>query len=247
MNNLYGLIGFPLTHSFSKKYFTDKFLREGLTKNQYELFAIERIEDVKNIIHNHPDLRGLNVTIPYKESVIPLLDELDDSAKEVGAVNVIKIDDGILTGYNSDFYGFKQSIINWLPDKYQSLSALVLGTGGASKAISAVLQSLSIEYRLVSRTSSNSALSYERLNSSTLVSESKLIINTTPLGMAPEIEGFPNIPYNQITENHFVFDLVYNPEETKFLIKCAAEGAKIKNGFEMLELQAEKSWEIWTS
>ena len=247
MKNLYGLIGFPLTHSFSKKYFTEKFLAHGFANHKYDLFPIERIENIRNIIQESPDLKGLNVTIPYKESVIPFLDKLSESAEKVGAVNVIKIDHGILTGYNSDFYGFQQSIRNWLPKDYQHLNALVLGTGGASKAITAVLKSLSIEYRLVSRKNSDRASTYESLNSSSLVADSKFIINTTPLGMNPKIEGFPNIPYNLISSKHFVYDLIYNPEKTEFLKKCAAHGAKTKNGLDMLELQAEKSWEIWTS
>ena len=247
MQNLYGLIGFPLTHSFSKKHFTEEFLTQGLANHEYELFPIERIENIRNIIHEHADLKGLNVTIPYKESVIPFLDNLNESAKQVGAVNVIKIKDGITTGYNSDFYGFQQSILNWLPHNYQHINALVLGTGGASKAVIAVLKSLSIECRLVSRKSSDKASTYASLNSSSRVAESKFIINTTPLGMNPKIEEFPDIPYSQITSDHFVYDLIYNPERTEFLNKCAAHGAKIKNGLEMLELQAEKSWEIWTS
>lgn len=247
MKNLYGLIGFPLTHSFSKKYFTEKFLDQGLTNHEYELFPIEKIEDVRNIIHDHDTLRGLNVTIPYKESVIPFLDRLNESAEQVGAVNVIKIDDGILTGYNSDFYGFQQSILNWLPNDYQNINALVLGTGGASKAITAVLKSLSMEYQLVSRNGSNKALTYASLQSSSLVVDSKLIINTTPLGMVPLLHGFPDIPYSQITPDHFVYDLIYNPEKTEFLKKCSDCGTKTKNGLEMLELQAEKSWEIWSS
>ncbi|RLD21761.1 MAG: shikimate dehydrogenase [Bacteroidetes bacterium] len=247
MRKLYGLIGYPLTHSFSKKYFTAKFQKEGLTDHQYELFAIKSINKLSKTIQEHSNLKGLNVTIPYKEVVIPFLDKLDESAKIVGAVNVISIEDGRLTGYNSDFYGFKQSLLKWLPLDYKEIEALVLGTGGASKAVIAVLNSLNIQFKLVSRTKSDNAISYEDLNSSSVITDSKLIINTTPLGMAPNIEASPDIPYHQISKSHYIYDLIYNPEETIFLKKCAAQDAKTKNGLEMLELQAEKSWEIWTS
>ena len=247
MSKLYGLIGYPLTHSFSKKYFTAKFQQDGLTDHQYELFAIKRIDELIQTIQDKPNIKGLNVTIPYKEVVIPFLDKLDKSAKTVGAVNVINIEGGRLTGYNSDFHGFEQSLLKWLPSDSMNIEALVLGTGGASKAVVAVLNSHNIKFSLVSRTKSPSTISYEELNSSTVVAESKLIINTTPLGMAPGIETSPDIPYHQVSKSHYIYDLIYNPEETMFLKKCAAQDAKTKNGLEMLELQAEKSWEIWAS
>jgi shikimate dehydrogenase len=246
MSNLYGLIGYPLTHSFSKKYFTVKFHKEDIT-DRYELFPIQNIEDIIKLVQDLPNLRGLNVTIPYKESVIPFLDKLDDSAKIVGAVNVIKIEDHTLIGYNSDFYGFEKSLLNWLPENTNNIDAMVLGTGGASKAVIAVLNSHNIKYTLVSRTKSVNTFTYQDLTSLSLVDNSKLIINTTPLGMNPDIDNSPDIVYNQISKSHFIYDLIYNPEETKFLKKCASQGAKTKNGLEMLELQAEKSWEIWSS
>ena len=247
MANMYGLIGYPLSHSFSKKYFTDKFLREGLTEHHYELFEIKNIDDIRDIIDNNPELIGLNVTIPYKESIIPFLDNLDESAVLVGAVNVIKINNGSLTGYNSDFYGFESSLLNWLPQNITNLSAVVLGTGGASKAVKSVLKAKNIPYKLISRTKTANTITYEELYSDSLIANSNLIINTTPLGMAPNFDDCPDIPYEQLNEQHFVFDLIYNPAETKFLAQASSQGALIKNGLEMLQLQAEKSWEIWTS
>ena len=243
---MYGLVGYPLSHSFSKKYFQDKFLQEGLD-DHYELFELKGIEEVLGIIKNNPNLAGLNVTIPYKESIIPFLDHLDESAKLVGAVNVIKIQNNSLTGYNSDFFGFESSLLNWLPPKTKDLSAVILGTGGAAKAVEAVLKANYIGYKLTSRTKTISTLTYDELKAGSLIANSKLIINTTPLGMAPKIDESPDISYDQLGDEHFVFDLIYNPAETKFLRKANAQGAKVKNGLEMLELQAEKSWEIWTS
>ena len=246
MANMYGLIGYPLSHSFSKKYFQDKFLQEGLD-DHYELFELRGIEEVLGIIKNNPNLAGLNVTIPYKESIIPFLDYLDDSAKLVGAVNVIKIQDNSLTGYNSDFFGFESSLLNWLPPKTKDLSAVILGTGGAAKAVEAVLKDNYIAYKLISRTKTITTLTYDELKTGSLIANSKLIINTTPLGMTPKIDECPDISYDQLSDEHFVFDLIYNPAETLFLRKANAQGAKVKNGLEMLQLQAEKSWEIWTS
>jgi shikimate dehydrogenase len=246
MANIYGLVGYPLSHSFSKKYFQHKFLQEGLD-DHYELFELSRIEEILGIIKNNPNLAGLNVTIPYKESVIPFLDHLDDSAKLVGAVNVIKIQDNSLTGYNSDFFGFESSLLNWLPLKSKDLSAVILGTGGAAKAVESVLKANYIAYKLISRTKTINTLTYDELKAGSLIANSKLIINTTPLGMAPKIDECPDITYAQLSDEHFVFDLIYNPAESKFLRKANAQGAKVKNGLEMLQLQAEKSWEIWTS
>lgn len=247
MANMYGLVGYPLSHSFSKKFFEDKFLRDGLAEHHYELFEIRDIEEIRGIIENNPDLFGLNITIPYKESIMPLLDHLDDSAKRVGAVNVIKIHHNSLTGYNTDFFGFESSLLNWLPQDIENLSAIVLGTGGAAKAVEAVFRANKIPYKLISRTKSSHTLTYDELIASSLIADSKLIINTTPLGMAPKIDACPDISYNQLNEEHYVFDLIYNPAETKFLNKAITQGAIVKNGLEMLQLQAEKSWEIWTS
>jgi len=247
MAKMYGLVGYPLSHSFSKKYFEDKFLREGLAEHYYELFEIRDIEEVHDVIENNPNLIGLNVTIPYKESIIPLLDHLDESANLVGAVNVIKIQNKALTGYNTDFFGFESSLLSWLPQNIEALSAVILGTGGAAKAVEAVLKSSKIPYKLISRRKTVNTLTYDELNASSIVAENKLIINTSPLGMSPKIDVCPDIDYNQLNNEHYVFDLIYNPAETKFLRNADSQGAMVKNGLEMLQLQAEKSWEIWSS
>ena len=244
---MYGLIGYPLSHSFSKKYFTDKFLQEGLTTHHYELFEIKKIEELGGVLANNPDLVGLNVTIPYKESVMPFLDRLDHSAKIVGAVNVIKIQNNLLTGYNSDFFGFESSLLNWMPLNTANLSAVILGTGGAAKAVKAVLKANNIAYKLISRTKTADTITYDELISGSLITNSNLIINTSPLGMAPNLDMCPEIPYEQLNKQHYVFDLIYNPAETKFLKKASTQGAHTKNGLEMLQLQAVKSWELWTS
>ncbi len=246
MARVYGLIGYPLSHSFSKKYFTEKFAREGLAGHDYQLFEIRAIRELQNILDANPQLLGLNVTIPYKEAVIPYLHRLDPSAEKVGAVNVIKIRDKKLTGYNSDYYGFEQSLLAWLPEDHRHLKAIVLGTGGAAKAVTAVLTAHDIPYTLVSRRKAGQTITYAGLKSSDLMAESRLIINTTPLGMAPHTGQCPDIPYTRLGPGHFVYDLIYNPEQTELLHRAAARGATTKNGLEMLHLQAEKSWEIWT-
>ena len=243
--NLYGLIGFPLTHSFSKKYFTEKFQKENIKDSRYELFEIKEAKQVLEVIKNNPDLKGLNVTIPHKEAVLSYLLEIDAAAKNIGAVNVIKISNGKLKGYNSDYYGFRQSLVNFIGEKKQ-LKALILGTGGAAKAVKAALQDLAIPFHFVSREKRSPDFSYQDLNAA-ILSEYKLIINTSPLGMYPKTESFPEIPYQYLTSEHFLFDLVYNPEETTFMKKGTEKGAKTKNGLEMLHLQAEKAWEIWNT
>ena len=243
----YGLIGHPLSHSFSQKYFSEKFTSLGLTDYHYNLFDIATIEEIESIIKAHPHLKGLNVTIPYKQAVIPFLNLLDESARKVGAVNVIRIDSSQKIGFNSDYYGFKQSLENWLPEQ-AGFSALVLGTGGASKAVVAALDDLEIPFQLVSRRSSDSALSYEDLESKkALIKSHKLIINTTPVGMHPKTDALPGINTSHLTGQHFVYDLIYNPEKTALLKAAEQKGARIKNGLEMLHLQAEKSWEIWNA
>ncbi len=242
--NLYGLIGFPLTHSFSKKYFTEKFQKENIADSKYELFEIRQAAQLVGIINHNQDLKGLNVTIPHKETIIPFLDEIDPAAKEIGAVNVIKVSNGKLKGYNSDYYGFRQSLLNFIGET-KNIKALILGTGGAAKAVKAALRDLNIPYKFVSRKKEQDNFSYEELNE-TILSEYKLIINTSPLGMYPKMDSFPEIPYPFIGPEHFLFDLVYNPEETTFMKKGAEKGAKTRNGLEMLHLQAEKAWEIWT-
>jgi shikimate dehydrogenase len=241
----YGLIGHPLTHSFSQQYFREKFARLGLSGHQYHLFDIATMEEFGSLLESHPALKGLNVTIPYKQTVIPFLDKLDKSAIKVGAVNVIAIENGLKIGYNSDYYGFKKSLQNWLP-KPGEFPALVLGTGGAAKAVIAALDYLGIPYQLVSRTARQSVLSYEDLSAKEeLIKSHKLIINTTPLGMHPNISELPDINTSLLSERHFVYDLIYNPEKSSLLRMAEQQGASIKNGLEMLHLQAEKSWEIW--
>jgi shikimate dehydrogenase len=241
----YGLIGYPLTHSFSKKFFTEKFEREGIKDCKYELFEIKEASELPCLIRNSPDIVGLNVTIPHKESVMRYLDYLDESVKKIKAVNVIKINNGKLTGYNSDFHGFRESLKKFLPEGFKG-DALVLGSGGSSKAVKAALESMKIHFTTVSRNRTGHAFAYEDLNKKYIDSHT-LIINTTPLGMYPNVDDCPPIPFEFITSGHFLFDLVYNPEETLFMKKGAAQGARTKNGLEMLRLQAEKAWEIWNS
>ncbi len=240
----YGLIGFPLSHSFSKKYFTEKFAKEGLADHQYDLYPLEEIKRLPFLLKENPLIRGLNVTIPHKETVMPLLDNLADSALKVGAVNVIKIDNkGETTGYNSDYEGFKKSLIPYL-EIVKTQKALILGTGGAAKAVQAALQDFEIPFLVVSRQKSNTYISYGDLTDE-IIQEHLLIINTSPLGMYPAIENCPALPYDLLGSKHFLYDLVYNPEETLFLKKGKEQGTILKNGLEMLYLQAEKAWEIW--
>lgn len=239
----FGLIGKKLGHSFSKKYFTAKFEREGIVDAQYDLYELERIDELQALLKREPELVGLNVTIPYKEEVIPLLDELDNAAARIGAVNTIKIANGHTKGYNTDYIGFKNTLEAFYPQaKYKK--ALVLGTGGASKAICTALSDLGIFYTLVSRNPIAGGLSYGQLTKE-LLQEYNLIVNTTPLGMAPDTHTFPELPYESITPEHFAYDIVYNPEKTVFLERCEAAGAKIMNGLGMLHGQAEAAWQIW--
>lgn len=242
---LFGLIGQKLSHSFSKKYFTEKFEKEALHTCQYELFELQTIEEFPQLIHTNTGLSGLNVTIPYKQSVIPFLDEVHDKAKEIGAVNVIRIRDGKLTGYNSDYFGFRESLEHWMRSS-KGIKALVLGTGGASKAVIAALKDLKIPYQMVSRDMDKADLSYTTLKDTPeIVRDHRLIINTTPLGMHPQTDSAPDLDYTLLSSEHYLYDLVYNPEVTRFLQMGLNHGANIKNGIEMLHLQAEKSWEIW--
>ncbi len=244
--NIYGLIGYPLTHSFSKKYFTEKFAREGITDSRYDLFELPDIATLSALLQT-PGLRGLNVTIPHKQAVFPYLDRLDASAEKVGAVNVIKLEiNGSRTGYNSDYYGFRQSLEDWfrqLNRSTEGLQALVLGTGGASKAVTAALTDLDIPFQLVSRTQTANQLSYEQITG--VIHTHWLVINTSPVGMYPHVDEAPNLPYDQLTNRHLLYDLVYNPTETLFMRRGAEQGAATHNGLPMLELQAEKAWEIW--
>ena len=241
----FGLIGKKLGHSFSKKYFTAKFERENITDTQYNLYELEKAEDLISLLQQEPELAGLNVTIPYKQEVIPFLDELDDAAARIGAVNTIKIKDGHTTGYNTDYTGFKTTLQAFYPEEKYG-QALVLGTGGASKAVCTALADLGIPYTLVSRAPKQGELSYAQLTEE-LLQQYNLIVNTTPLGMYPDTETLPPIPYQAITPQHFAYDIVYNPEKTLFLERCEASGAKIMNGMGMLHGQAEAAWLIWNS
>ncbi|MTI40962.1 shikimate dehydrogenase family protein [Fulvivirga lutimaris] len=240
----FGLIGKKLSHSFSQAYFSKKFKELNLTAYTYDLYELPSIELIEKILADK-ELIGLNVTVPYKQDVIPYLDSLDQSAERIGAVNVIKVDDdGFKKGYNSDYYGFKQSLAQWLPEGL-GIQALILGSGGASKAVKVALEDLNITYKIVSRSPGKNEIGYDEL--SEVFSQYQLIINTSPLGMSPDVHSSPNIPYELLNSNYYLYDLVYNPEITEFLKKGVDKGAQIKNGLEMLHLQAEESWAIWNS
>ncbi|MBO9727851.1 MAG: shikimate dehydrogenase [Chitinophaga sp.] len=240
---IYGLIGYPLSHSFSKGFFKEKFEKEQITDCVYENFPIPGISGFTALWEQHPQLHGLNVTIPYKEVVIPFLDDLSKAAAQIGAVNCIHLKDGKKTGYNTDVIGFTKSLQPLLQPHHTQ--ALVLGTGGAAKAIMYALEQLNITYTVVSRQAGNGTITYDALDEATMAAHT-IIVNTTPLGMYPKTDTFPEIPYQYLTARHLLYDLVYNPAETAFLQRGAAQGAAIKNGHEMLILQAEASWEIWT-
>lgn len=242
----FGLIGYPLGHSFSKKYFSEKFAREGRSDCQFELYEFSQVTDFSNLILQEKALEGLSVTIPYKEQIIPFLDALDPACKRIGAVNCIRIRDGKKVGFNTDYLGFKQSLQAWLGDSI--LSALVLGTGGASKAVQQALRDLEVSYQLVSRTQQEGQLTYQDLSENKAWLENHpLIINTTPLGTFPQVEGIPELPLEQLDGRHLVYDLVYNPPVTRLMRECLDRGGKAKNGQDMLELQAEAAWSIWNS
>lgn len=240
---LFGLIGYPLSHSFSEKYFAEKFGKEGLLDCSYQLFSIPSIDELNKIL-DQPHLCGLNVTIPYKEQVLPFLDDADSTVKKIKACNCIDIKNGKLKGYNTDIAGFEQSLKAQL--KPHHTKALILGTGGAAKAVEFVLKKLKISVKYVSRKPSINNYSYEQLTPA-ILSDYTLIINTTPLGMYPAINEAPPIPYQALTSNHYLFDLTYNPAKSLFLQKGEEAGTAIKNGYEMLVIQAEESWRIWNS
>lgn len=243
MEKVFGLIGAAVSHSFSKSYFDEKFFREGFRDYHYELFALENIKELKKLISETKGLSGLNVTIPYKEQVINFLNEVDPIAKKIGAVNVIKFQEGKLIGFNTDSDAFRETLENWLPKK-KSFQTLILGTGGSSKAVQEALKKLKITFKVASRDKEKGDYAYEEINES-IITKSNLIINTTPLGMSPDTNSMPPIDYELITKDHFVYDLIYNPARTMFLQKAEMRGATIKNGLEMLHVQAEKSWQIW--
>ncbi|MEB0263777.1 MULTISPECIES: shikimate dehydrogenase [unclassified Mucilaginibacter] len=258
----YGLIGFPLTHSFSKKYFTEKFETEKIEDCTYELYPLENIDDLPKLLHENPTLCGLNVTIPHKVNVLQYLDWIEHDAKGAGAVNCIRITsesplqaafsgevgvkghDFRLEGYNTDIYGFEMSLSPLLTDKHET--ALILGDGGAARAVKCVLDNKDIPYKCVTRKTAEGNILFNDLTVKD-IADNKLIINTTPIGTHPNVDECPPIPYEGVTEDHLLFDLIYNPEQTLFLKKGAEQGAATKNGYEMLVLQAEKAWEIWNS
>ncbi len=244
-DRLFGLIGYPLSHSFSKKYFTEKFINESISGAFYELFPLETIKDFPDLLKSYPNLLGINVTIPYKQQVIPYLDELDPAAAAIGAVNTIKVEDGRLIGYNTDVYGFGHALTKTLEAHQLKVEkALVLGTGGEAQAVVFQLKKMGFMVKSISRKKKGTCLTYEELNTG-IIAEHQLIVNTTPLGMSPKIDTCPDIPYNGLGAKHLLYDLVYNPAETLFLKKGKEKGAQVLNGLQMLILQAEKSWEIW--
>ncbi|MDP2385529.1 MAG: shikimate dehydrogenase [Bacteroidota bacterium] len=248
----FGLIGKQLGHSFSKKYFEEKFQKLGITDCSYELFPIDSIANIETILASNPNLIGLNVTIPYKESVLKYLDHLDPSAEKTGAVNCIKINSEtgkkVLTGYNTDTFGFQQSIKPFLEPQHDK--ALILGTGGASKAVEYVLKQIGVNCFFVSRSNDESKenyFTYGQINEQKITDHFKLIINTTPVGMYPDVDSCPNISFDSIGPQHLLYDLVYNPEQTSFLKKGKEKGAVAINGLSMLYHQADKAWSIWNS
>ena len=238
----YGLIGKTLKHSFSKQYFTDKFSKEGLKDYTYENFELEEINKLPQLLSDNKDLKGLNITIPYKQEIIPFLNVENEIVHTTGACNCIKVENGKLYGYNTDVMGFRDSLKKRL--KPYHTSALVLGSGGASQGVQYALTLLSIAFTVVSRRKDINQLGYEDLGEKE-ITDNLVIINTTPLGMFPVMDDEPPIPYRYITKQHLLFDLIYNPSKTKFLKKGEGKGAEIVNGLEMLILQAEESWRIW--
>ena len=238
----YGLIGKPLSHSFSQRYFTEKFEREGLLDHRYDLFELDGIDELRVLVGETSGLRGLNVTIPFKQTVLPLLDAVDRLAAAVGAVNTIRVEGGKLIGFNTDVEGFRQTLMPLLQGRKPR--ALVLGSGGASRAVAFVLKELGIKFRVVSRSRERGDMTYD-LVEPIVVDVCTLIINTTPLGMHPDTASLPPIPYEAIGPKHVLIDLVYNPERTAFLSEGQRRGAVIANGSQMLRAQAEASWRIW--
>ncbi len=245
----YGLIGYPLGHSFSRAYFNDKFEKLGLEEtHRYDVFEMEYLKDFESLWARNPDLVGVNVTVPHKEHIQRFLSRLDSSARKVEAVNVVKREGNQLVGYNTDYLGFKQSVINYFQGEITCERALILGVGGAAKAVESALIDLGIKYALVSRSAKKGDYTYKELKEDpSVVEKAGMVINTTPLGMHPNIDTKPDIPYEVIHPEQYLYDLVYNPEETAFMKEGRERGAKTKNGLEMLHIQADKAWEIWNS
>ena len=247
MEKKFGLIGSTVSHSLSKAYFDEKFFNEGLRDYHYDLYPLKNVDELKTLLKENPDLYGLNVTIPYKEQVLKFLSDIDPFAKSIGAVNVIKVMNGKLKGFNTDSDAFLESVDKWFPNTEGS-KALILGTGGSSKAVQFALKKLNIAFKLVSREKTLGDYTYQDLEKNpTIISTSNLIINTTPLGMTPDMNAMPPIDYELLGPTHFVYDLIYNPARTKFLQKAEMRGTTIKNGLEMLHIQAEKAWVIWNN
>lgn len=240
---LYGLIGYPLGHSFSKQYFTEKFEKEGLKDCRFEAFPIESILEFPGLLRTNPLLQGLSVTIPYKEQVLPYVDHYSDAVKAIGATNSISIKNGRLTAYNTDIVGFEKSFVPLLQPQHRA--ALVLGTGGASKAVQYVLRKLGVDFLVVTRNKTQpNQISYNEIDGAVMTTYT-VIINCSPVGMYPAVDAAPELPYSLVTPQHYLYDLVYKPAETLFLQHGKASGATIKNGYDMLLLQAEESWRIW--
>ncbi|WP_417444269.1 shikimate dehydrogenase family protein [Joostella sp.] len=242
MNKHFGLLGKDISYSFSSGYFTKKFEKLGLTNHSYVNFDLQNVEEIKDVLSNDKEIVGFNITIPYKEAIIPFLTEIDPKAEEIGAVNTVKVTENGLKGYNTDIYGFQKSIEPHIKPTHKK--ALILGTGGASKAVKHALIDLGLEYKYVSRSASEDKFSYEMLTKE-VMEEYHVIVNCSPVGTFPNVDQKPAIPYEFLTENHLVFDLIYNPPKTAFMKHAEANGAKAVNGSKMLELQAEKAWEIW--
>lgn len=241
----FGLIGYPLGHSFSKKFFSEKFEKEGISECEYDLYPIESIELFPNLVSKiGKELVGLNCTIPYKAAIIPFLDSLSEEANSIQAVNTIFFSDGIKKGFNTDIPGFESTLINFIPTSLKK--ALVLGNGGSAKAVKYVLNRLGIEYKVVSRNPDLLGLAYTDLNRD-IFTDYNLIVNTTPLGMYPKVDSCPDLDYSQLGASHYLYDLVYNPTKTLFLQHGEKQGAHIMNGLPMLVAQAEASWKIWNS
>jgi shikimate dehydrogenase len=242
--NLYGLIGYPLGHSFSRQFFEEKFEKEGLMDSSFRLFPLEHIDKFPTLLAGHPSLKGLAVTIPHKQAIISYLHELAEEAKAIGAVNCIQFKNGLLKGYNTDVIGFESSFSPLRQPHHTK--ALILGTGGASKAVQYIFQKLAIPFKLVSRQAAHEEgiMLYSELDE-TIMTEHKIIVNCSPVGMSPNENEKPAIPYKYVSNSHYLYDLVYKPAETEFLLEGKKRGATIKNGLEMLIIQAEENWRIW--
>ena len=240
---MYGLIGYPLSHSFSPAFFAEKFRKLGLQK-RYDLYPLKSIDKFRDLLLKQPGLQGLNITIPYKQKIIPYLDAVSPAAEAIKAVNCIEFRKGKLIGHNTDVWGFEFSLIPYLPKKNHQ--ALIFGTGGSSKAVCYVFDLHQIPYRLVSTRPREEMMAYSELNEH-MLEQFTILVNTTPIGMHPKVDQVLPLPFDSLSKRHFLFDLVYNPMETQFLKEGRIRGAECKNGLEMLYLQAEKSWHIWNS